>query len=67
MIECPFCGSTSICNADDEDYLFYCDDCEKLFGRYCDVEKCPFRYECESCNHYFSGIYIIEWNTNLNG
>lgn len=62
MIECPYCNSLSICNADDDDYLFYCDECEELFGSYCEVEKCPFRYENPNlCNHYFgNGVCIIE-------
>jgi len=61
MIECPFCNSLSICNADDEDYLFYCEDCEESFGRYCEVAKCPFKYENEKlCNHFNNGVCIIE-------
>jgi len=61
MIECPHCNSLSICNAEDEDYLFYCDDCEKSFGRHCDVVKCPFRYDNPIlCNHFNNGICIIE-------
>lgn len=32
MLYCPKCGSYEVCNADDEIYSWYCDECGHLWN-----------------------------------